>query len=94
MKIIITNNEKIIKDHKKKSYQVKKLRKFLKYTKNNSINKNELIKKLQMELINEESRKICDYYIDEKEYIFELGKQQGKINLLEKLIGFIENKDI
>lgn len=53
---------------------------------------NKLIKKLKTELINETSKKICDNYTDEQ-YIYELGKQQGKISLLEHLIEFIENED-
>lgn len=80
--------EKIKKDHQRKSNQVKKLQRKLKNKEKNSINKNELLLKLEKQLYDLQNKPL-DLY-DDRYLSQELYKNSGREAELESVINLIK----
>lgn len=88
------DTEKVKKDHKKKSNQVKKLQRKLKNKTKNTIPLSTLKKMLLLE--KQYKMDHLDYYswgsYDDQGYRIDQGKKEAKIELLEELIRMTESK--
>jgi hypothetical protein len=80
--------EKIKKDHQRKSNQVKRLQRKLKNKEKNSINKNELLLKLEKQLYDLQNKSL-DLY-DDRYLSQELFKNSGREAELESVINLIK----